>query len=246
MNGRRWALTSGGLVRTAGGSRRPCPRVATASGLMVMTTPGSGPGWPLWRYTGAPLPLSSPRTRPGGSLGQRDDRMAPLRGGTRDHPGAVSGEDGIRQVRDAFGNRHRKEEFILTPKKRPGPALLQVEVGNNPQYTARRLGLQHTTLAAEVRWLPPGHHSRHGDLSGCQARLCPSSPSLRFADSPTLPCSSAPCLPVSLSPILRFTVSPQLPCSSAPQLKRCLWPSFFEMRFGKTLTYPAMAGYNNS
>jgi hypothetical protein len=49
--------------------------------------------------------------------------MLQLRWGARDHLGAVLGEDGRRQVGDAFRNRHREEEFVLTPKKRPGPAL---------------------------------------------------------------------------------------------------------------------------
>jgi hypothetical protein len=164
----------------------------------------------------------SPRPSPRGCVGQRRRRMAPLRWGARDHPGAVSGENGIRQDRDALRNRHREEEFTLTAKKRPGPPLLQVEVGNNPHSTARRLGLQRRTLTADVRSLPPGHHSRHGDLSDCQARLCPASPSLRFADSPTHPCPLppvplSPCLLVTDSPVLRFAVSPQLPCSSAPR-----------------------------
>jgi hypothetical protein len=35
------------------------------------------------------LPLSSARTRPGGSLGQRGDRLAPLRWGARDRPRAA-------------------------------------------------------------------------------------------------------------------------------------------------------------
>ena len=38
-----------------------------------------------------PLPLSRARTRPCGSLGQRGDRMAPLRWGARGWPGAVPG-----------------------------------------------------------------------------------------------------------------------------------------------------------
>ena len=38
---------------------------------------------------------------------QRAGRMAPLRWGARDPHGAASGEDGIRQVRDAFRNRRR-------------------------------------------------------------------------------------------------------------------------------------------
>ena len=49
--------------------------------------------------------------------------MAPLRWGTGDYLGAVSGEDGRQQVRDAVRSRHREEEFILTPQKRPGPPL---------------------------------------------------------------------------------------------------------------------------
>jgi len=43
--------------------------------------------------TGAPLPLSRAWTRPRGSLGQRGDRMVPLRWGARDRPGAVQVEE---------------------------------------------------------------------------------------------------------------------------------------------------------
>jgi hypothetical protein len=53
--------------------------------------------------------------------------MVPLRWGARDYHGAVSGEDGIRQVGDAFRNWHREEEFVLTPKKRPGPSGASAE-----------------------------------------------------------------------------------------------------------------------
>ncbi len=52
---------------------------------------------------------------------QRAGRMVPPRWGTRDHHGAVSGEDGMRQVPEAVRNRHREEGFVLAPKKRPGP-----------------------------------------------------------------------------------------------------------------------------
>jgi len=47
--------------------------------------------------------------------------MAPLRWGVRGSDGAVSGDDGRGQVRDAERIRHRKEELILTAQKRPGP-----------------------------------------------------------------------------------------------------------------------------
>ncbi len=47
------------------------------------------------------------------SLGQRGDRMAPLRGGARDHHEAAWREEDKQQVRDALRNRHREEEFLL-------------------------------------------------------------------------------------------------------------------------------------
>jgi len=50
---------------------------------------------------------------------QRGDRMAPLRWGRRDPPGAVSGKHGRQQGPDA--SLHHMEDFTLTPKKRPGP-----------------------------------------------------------------------------------------------------------------------------
>jgi hypothetical protein len=77
----------------------------------------------LCGHADRPLPLSPARTRPGGSLGQRGDRMAPLRWGTGDHDGAASGDDGRRDVRDASSLLHREEDFILTAQKRPGPPL---------------------------------------------------------------------------------------------------------------------------
>ncbi len=43
--------------------------------------------------------------------------------GARDHPGAASGDDDKRQVRDAIRNRHQEEEFLLIKNKRPGPTL---------------------------------------------------------------------------------------------------------------------------
>jgi len=39
-------------------------------------------------------------------------------------PGAVSGDDDTYHVRDAISTPHRKEDFTLTPQKRPGPLFL--------------------------------------------------------------------------------------------------------------------------
>lgn len=75
----------------------------------------------LRRGTGAPLPLSGARTGPGGSLGQRGDRMAPLRWGMRDHHGAASGNDGRRHGRVAVRTPHRRDDFILTRTRRRVP-----------------------------------------------------------------------------------------------------------------------------
>ena len=49
----------------------------------------------------APLLLSTARTRPRGSLGQRGDRMAPLRWGARGWPRAVPGEAAMGEPADA-------------------------------------------------------------------------------------------------------------------------------------------------
>jgi site-specific recombinase XerC len=59
-----------------------------------------------------------------GPARQRGDRMAPLRWGARDSPGAASGDDDRWQVRDASRILHRKEDSTLTSQKRPGPVLL--------------------------------------------------------------------------------------------------------------------------
>jgi hypothetical protein len=99
------------------------------------------PGRGFVASSAAPAPLPPPRyavrsgrgpgrRRPGGSLGAARrsrpwrDTITPRREwGARECPGAVSGEDDIRQVRDAFRNRHREENFPLTTNKRPGPPL---------------------------------------------------------------------------------------------------------------------------
>jgi hypothetical protein len=75
--------------------------------------------------TGAPLPLSRARTRPGGSLGQRGDRMAPLRWGARDHPGAVSGADGNHHVRDAIHGSASKGGIYLDTAETAGSLLYE-------------------------------------------------------------------------------------------------------------------------
>ena len=49
--------------------------------------------------------------------------MAHYAGAREMLPGAASGEDAIRRLRDAYRAPHREEEFSLTPKKRPGPAF---------------------------------------------------------------------------------------------------------------------------
>jgi hypothetical protein len=58
-----------------------------------------------------------------GPARQRGDRMAPLRWGVRGSPGAASGGDGTHHVRDAISTRHRREDFTLTPQRRPGPVF---------------------------------------------------------------------------------------------------------------------------
>jgi len=91
--------------RRTGGAKAPGPLSGVAD-TQPRLPRGAGSATPLRGGpcggppgdTGAPLPLSRARTRPGGSLGQRGDRMAPLRWGARDPHGAVPGEDGIRQV----------------------------------------------------------------------------------------------------------------------------------------------------
>ena len=67
--------------------------------------------------------VASSAERRCGPRGQRGDRMTPLRWGTGDHHGAASGDDGRGQGGDAVGTPHRRGEFTLTTKKRPGPAL---------------------------------------------------------------------------------------------------------------------------
>src|SRR5512139_3640308 len=70
--------------------------------------------------TGAPLPLSAARTRPGGSLGQRGDRMAPLRWGVRDHPGVVLGDGRQRGQARCVDRSASRGGFYLDIEKTAG------------------------------------------------------------------------------------------------------------------------------
>ena len=87
--GRVGGLAERGPVRPAADGWAPAA-AALSNGAPAWKTssfPGSRqrdtttwrPHWGPPRDTGTPLPLSSARTRPGGSLGRRGDRMAPLR-----------------------------------------------------------------------------------------------------------------------------------------------------------------------
>ncbi len=119
-----WNFTSRGWSNWF--ALRPTPHVVPI-GLTPMTRAA--------RLFASPLsqePPASP-TLPQHSAGQRAGRMAPLRWGTGAHHGAVSGDDAVQHVRDAFRNRHREEEFILTAKKRPG----HVSRGDVPQVAFR-------------------------------------------------------------------------------------------------------------
>jgi hypothetical protein len=58
---------------------------------------------------------------------------------------------------------------------------------------------------AAGRWLPPGHHTRHGDLSRLPSSALPRasvSPYPRFLVCCPLPSAVSPCLPVPSSPYL--------------------------------------------
>jgi hypothetical protein len=72
-----------------------------------------------------PLPLSRAQTRPGTSLGQRGGRMAPLRCGTGDPQGAVSGDCDRRHARDALHRSASRREIYLDSEVTAGSPITE-------------------------------------------------------------------------------------------------------------------------
>ena len=90
-------------------------------------------GGSTWRPRGdpgAPLPLSSARTRPGGPCVAVQRPDGTLRWGVRDPPGR--GPRGWPAYRPRTMRRilPRREDFTLPSKRRPGPVLQSCTTGN--------------------------------------------------------------------------------------------------------------------
>jgi hypothetical protein len=75
-----------------------------------------------------------------GPARQRGDRMAQLRWGAGDHPGAASGDDGRGQIHDAFSTPHRREECSPDTEETAGPLFTFTQVATLTRVAVRRHG----------------------------------------------------------------------------------------------------------